>query len=129
MKLPKLNKRGLSLAELLVAVFILAIGVLSAVMFFANAIASTEFANNITIATSHAEHILEEMRTRSSLSNITSTNWSTWGQDDGMITLPSETISVTYTNPLANPLEAAVAIGWTKSGRTSNVTMTTRITK
>lgn len=119
----------MSLAELLVTVFILSVGILSSLMFFVTAMTSTELARDTTTATTHGEYIMEEMKTRSTLSNITATNWSTWIQAEGASTLPAESVSVTYTNSTADPLEIFVAVSWTKKNRTSSVNLTTKMTK
>ena len=120
---------GLSLVELLVTVFVLSVGVLSAIMFYTNAMRATEFARDITLATTHGDYLFEEMQTRPSLSNITGTNWDTWAQTEGIKTLPSETISVTYANATAVPLEVSATVSWEKYERQNNLDLETKITK
>ena len=122
------QKKGLTLVELLIALFVLTVGILSLVLFFSNAINAIEYASDITAATSHAEYILEEMQRRDSLANITATDWTSWAQSEGFVNLPSETINVTFTNATADPLETQARIGWVRDSRQSNVSLMTRIT-
>ena len=125
------NKKiqGVTLPELLIAVFVLSIGILSALMFFTSAMIATETARDMTVATTHAEYTLEEMKDRSTLANITSTNWTSWASTASLATLPSETLTVTIANSSADPLDITVTVGWTKKGRTSNVALRTEIHK
>ncbi len=123
------RKIGFSLAELLMAVFILSIGIVSSLFFFTSALISSEFARDMTEATTHTEHVLEEMKTRSSLSNITGTNWSSWASGQNVFTLPSETLTVAYVNSSADPLDVQATTSWTKKNRTNNVSLRTQVHK
>ncbi len=126
----KLRKpAGMTLAEILIAVFVLSIGILSALMFFTSAMIATETARDMTEATTHAEYTLEEMKTRSSLANITGTNWVSWASGASLNTLPSETVTVTFVNASADPLDITVTVGWTKKGRSNNVALRTEMHK
>ncbi len=123
------NKQGLTLVEVLITVFVLSVGILSTLLFFTNSIISTEYARDLTVATSHSEYILEEMKTRPTLANITSTNWSTWFTGQSVDFLPSETVSVTYVNSASNPLDITAQVSWTKKSRTNSVSLRTKLTK
>lgn len=123
------NKQGLTLVEVLITVFVLAIGILSSLLFFTNAMISTEYARDLTVATTHVEYVLEEIQTRSTLANINGTNWASWFTTQGLNTLPSETVAVTYANAASDPLEVTATITWTKKNKTSNVALTTKFTK
>lgn len=125
----KRKKKGMSLVELLISVFVLSIGILGLMLFFTNAMLSTELAREITVATSHAEYTLEEMKTRSTLANITSTNWVSWYTGQSLNTLNSEALTVTITNTSADPLDITATITWNKRGRTNTVSLTTKIHK
>ena len=125
----KKKPQGLTLAELLIAVFVLSIGILSALMFFTSAMLATETARDTMVATTHAEYTLEEMKTRSSLANITGTNWVSWASSSSINTLPSETVTVTFVNSSADPLDITVTVGWNKKGRSNNVSLRTEIHK
>ncbi len=120
---------GFTLVELLITIFVLAIGITSAILFYTNAMRATEYARDITEATTQAQYIFEEMRTRPSLSNITATNWDTWSQSAGIKSLPSETINVVYANMLADPLDITTTVNWQKYSRQNSVSLRTELTK
>ena len=120
---------GLSLAELLISVFVLSIGILSVLLFYTNTITSVQYARDMTLATTHGEYLLEEIQTRSSLANITDTNWVAWGGEAGLNTLPNESIDVTFADTTADPLEVTTTINWVRNERESNISLTTHITK
>ena len=123
------KNRGLTLPELLLAVFILSVGIVSTLLFFSNAMISTEYARDITVATSHAEYILEEMQTRDSLINITLTDWASWAQNEGLNSLPHETFNVSFTNMLISPIDIETTVSWIRRARTYNVTLTTKLAR
>jgi len=123
------SQNGFSLAELLVTVFVLSIGISSTLLFFTNTIAALQYARDTTMATSHAEHILEEMKTRSSLSNITTTDWETWFNSESLDALPNEAVSVAFADSSADPLEVTATVNWTRNERDNTVNLTTEMTK
>ncbi len=123
------NHKGLTMAELIVAIFILAVSISSVMMFFANARIAEQYARDSTVAASHGEYLLEEMRARTTLANITGTNWVNWTGTKGLNTLPSENISVAYTNSAADPLEITVNVNWTRNARGYIQSLLTRLTK
>ena len=119
----------MTLMELLIAVFVLSVGIVSTLLFFSSAMLSADYAGDITSASTHTEHVLEEMRSRNSLKDITLTDWDSWAQKDALYTLPEENLSVAYTNADADPLEVTVEVGWTKRSRAHKMTMYTTILK
>ena len=120
---------GLTLAELVVTIFVLSLTLVGTLMFFANARLAEQSAKDMTMSTSHAEFILEEMRTRTTLANITSTNWVSWAAGQGLSTLPSESVSAVYTNSASDPLEITVTINWIRNLRNATYSILTRMTK
>lgn len=126
----KYNTKGLTLVEVLVAAFILVVGILSVFLFFTNAMKATQYAQDLTLATSHAENVLEEMKIKSTLAEITGENWTTWAQSQGFNTLPSESTSVSYpAGDSADPLDIQVTVSWTRDGRSNNIVLRTHMTK
>ncbi|MFH1360812.1 MAG: prepilin-type N-terminal cleavage/methylation domain-containing protein [Candidatus Omnitrophota bacterium] len=117
---------GMTLAELLVAMFVIVLGMLSALLFFTNSIKAGEYARDITLATTHAEYILEEMRTTSYSDLVNGDYWSGWVQSEGLNTLPSESV-VILVNAEDDPLAIETTVSWTRDGRTGNVGLTTQI--
>lgn len=125
----KENNGGFTLAELLVATFVLVVGVLSALLFFSNAMNATQYAGDITEASSHGEYVLEEMKTRTTLANIANTDWGAWITGENIYSLPSESMTVAITNAQANPLDISLDVNWTRKSRANNVNLRTRIAK
>ena len=123
------NQREISLAEILVAVFVLSIGILSMLMFFSNALQATEYARDLTVATSHGENVHEEMVTQLTLANITATDWDDWRIAEGYDTLPFEQVSVAYVNALSDPLDITTTVSWIRHERQNNVVLRTQMTK
>ena len=124
-----LDKQGLTMAELIVTIFVLAVALSSVLMFFANARVAEQYASDSTVAVSHTEYMMEEMRARTTLANITGTNWTNWSTVKGLSNLPSETLNVVYTNSAADPLEITLNVGWTRNARAYTYSLLTRMTK
>ena len=118
---------GISLIELLVTVFILSVGIVSTMLFFSNAMISADFARDITTATSHAEYLMEEMQSRSSLFDIINTDWQQWAQTEKLLTLPDEVITVNFPASNTKPLEIEVIVAWNKRAKTNTVSFKTAV--
>ena len=118
---------GISLIELLVTVFILSVGIVSTMLFFSNAMISADFARVITTATSHAEYLMEEMQSRSSLFDIINTDWQQWAQTEKLLTLPDEVITVNFPASNTKPLEIEVIVAWNKRAKTKTVSFKTAV--
>jgi hypothetical protein len=69
------------------------------------------------------------MQSRPTLANITGTNWSAWFTGQTLDKLPSEAVSVGYTNAVANPLEITANVSWIRKARTYRETFVTRMKK
>lgn len=123
------SKSGITLIEVMVSMFILTFAILGALSYFTTAAAATQLAGEMTIATSHAEHILEDMRARSTLADITSADWGAYVTDNNLDTLDNESITVTFADAGADPLNITVAVNWDTATRTHNISLTTEMTK
>ena len=128
MILLKQNK-GFTLVELLLAVFILSVGIVGILLLFSQSILSTEYAWDKTVAVSHAEGVLEAMQLKDSLSEITLTDWKNWAENQGFNTLPGESLTVNFINPSVDPLEIQVTVNWIRKQRKGQVTLKTQMTK
>ena len=115
--------------ELLIAAYILIIGISSTLLLNVNAMTSSQFAWDLTVATTHAENILEEMQLKETLADIMATDWAAWSQQQKLNTLPGETITVQVTDPDADPLDIEVAVEWQRKLRKSNIVLKTKLTK
>jgi hypothetical protein len=123
------NENGLTFAELIVTSFVLVTVVVSSLLFFTNALTASQYSRDVTVATSHADDLFEEMQSRATLANITGTNWSNWLSSQSYDKLPSESLNVVYTNAAADPLEVSAFVAWTRKARTYTETFVTRMTK
>jgi Tfp pilus assembly protein PilV len=116
-----------TLVELLVAAYILLIGICGILALFANTMISSQSAWDMTVATSHAEHVLEEMQTKISLTEIQSIDWDEWAKK--LTTLSQEKIAITFEDPTSDPLDIKVTNTWQSKLRTNTVTLRTKLTK
>ena len=123
------KNKGFTLVELLLAVFILSVGIVGIMAMFSQSILSTEYAWGKTIAVSHAEGVLEAMQLKDTLTEVTTTNWPQWAESQGFNTLPSESLEVVFADPNEDPLEIKVTVNWVHKQRKMQVTLTTRMTK
>jgi prepilin-type N-terminal cleavage/methylation domain-containing protein len=123
------SNRGFTLVELLVVAFILLIGICGILSLFANTMTYTQSAWDLTTATSHAEYLLEEMQSRTTLGELEDIDWNSWAQKQNMNTLPQETFTVTFPNPGSNPLDIEVLDQWQRNSRNSNVVLKTKLIK
>lgn len=121
--------QGMTLVEILVAVFILTVGILGSLLFFARAMTSVSTAKDLTLATAHAESLLEEMRGRSTLINIQQTDWSRWAEAQGFNALPQEKVEVHYDNPGGNPLKVKTKVSWQRASQSGWMALDTEIIK
>ncbi|MBF0504424.1 MAG: prepilin-type N-terminal cleavage/methylation domain-containing protein [Candidatus Omnitrophica bacterium] len=127
--MPLKQIKGFTLVELLVTVYVLLIGICGILSLFVNSLLSTQSAWDITTATTHAQHILEEMQSINTLSGIQLTDWKQWSQKQNLNTLPNETLKVTYSDPPDDPLDIQVVDQWQREGRAHSITLRTKLTK
>ena len=123
------RNKGFTLIELLLAVFILSVGISAVLMLYVSSMLSAATAWDMTVATSNAEHVLEEMQARDSLADIVNTDWPQWAQDRGLNTLPAETLSVAFADPTGDPLNIQIIASWERKSRTNQIILKTRLTK
>lgn len=122
-RMMRLSDRAFTLPELLIAAVILAVALSGLLMLFINCILLNESNRNLTVATSHGEYILEEIRGAgfSGLeAQIVNNNGTPagWDLDAGQIqsqynltALADETIS-TWVTQSGNPLGVSVQVSW-----------------
>ena len=127
MTMPK--AKGFTLVELLLAVFILSVGIGAMLMLFSHSLSMSEIAWQRTQATAHAEFILEEMQLRESLQDIVRTDWQKWAIEEKLLTLPKEAVVVEFTDPKNDPLDIEVIINWERNNRASHLALATKLTK
>src|SRR5690242_9923053 len=120
-----LQKKGFTLVELLIAVFILSVSIAGVLLLFTQSILSTEYAWDKTTATNHAEGILEEMQLRETLSEVVNTDWIGWAEKQGFNILPQESVEIHFEDPAADPLDIQVTVKWIRKLRKSQVSLRT----
>ena len=94
---------------------------------------SSEAAYSRTVALQDANRVIEAMRNLAASgtfpTNVTGT-YSDGGTVSGFSNLTSETVTVSYANSSANPLDATVTVSWSENGvRTVSTSLRTYITQ
>ncbi|MEW6100756.1 MAG: prepilin-type N-terminal cleavage/methylation domain-containing protein [Candidatus Omnitrophota bacterium] len=118
-----MNKKGFTLAELLIAVGILAVAILGLLALFVNVMLMNESNYNLVTAVNDAQFVLEQMRP------IAYDDLDDYSPPD-FINLQNETESVTVSNPPGGSIaEITVTIGWTERNRNRNFQLSTRFVK
>ena len=128
-RIKRLRNKGFTFIELLLAVFILSVGISAVLMLYTGSMLSAAAAWDMTVATSNAEHMLEEMQARDSLADIVNTDWPRWAQDQGLNALPKETFGVAFADPASDPLNIQITVNWQRQLRTNQIILKTRLTK
>ena len=128
-RIKRLQNKGFTFIELLLAVFILSVGISAVLMLYTSSMLSAANAWDMTMATSNAEHMLEEMQARGSLADIVNTDWPQWAADHGLNTLPAEALSIAFADPASDPLNIQITVSWQRQLRTSQIILKTRLTK
>ena len=120
---------GLTLVELLIAVFVLTVGISGILLFFVQSMASSQQAWEYSQAAMHADYILEDIQARPSISEIMSVNWTSWAQEENLNSLSEEQVAVEFPQAKADWLEILVNITWKHKDRPQNFEVKTSITK
>jgi prepilin-type N-terminal cleavage/methylation domain-containing protein len=115
--------RGFTLAELLVTVGILSIVVTSLMSLFVYSVLLNESNNNLTIAATDAQYVMEQIK------GLTYDNIDSY-TPPALSNLNAETIPSPTVTEIANGLkEITVNVNWTERGRNRNVSLSTRIAR
>lgn len=129
------NNSGFTLLELMIGAAVLIIALVGLIAAYIGCFALNESAKNLTIATNHAQCVMEEIRDRNITSNITQEDWAAWAAADppdggGCNTLDAEIVQISYpSGTTINPLEILVTISWSDRGRTKNIQAVTLLTE
>lgn len=123
------RKNAVTLVELLIAVFILTAGIAGTLLLYVNSLLASELAWDMTVATTHAEHLLEEMQQRPTSQEILNQDWEQWARQEGLITLPNEKVSVDFSDPGDNPLDIHVSINWERKKIPNRIVLRTKLLK
>ena len=123
------TNKGFTLIEVLISAYILLIGIGGTLLFYINSMNYAQFAWDSTVATTHAQYILEEMQNQTDLSTIISTDWDDWAKKQHLSTLPGETFQVLYADPSANPLAIQVIDQWQRKNSPGKISLATIMTR
>jgi type II secretory pathway pseudopilin PulG len=110
------QNKAFSLVELLLTALILAYSLSVILSTYNNSLTLNNASRNVTIATSHAQYIMESIRNTSFTSIATNIASGTWNWNamtiatQGLAALNNESIVVTSTG--TNPLTISVTINW-----------------
>ena len=123
------TNHGLTLVELLIAVFVLTVGISGILLFFVQSMASSQQAWEYSQAAMHTDYILEDMQARPSISEVMGVNWTSWAQVENLNSLPEELVAVEFPQVKADWLEILVNISWMHKDRPQNFEVKTSIKK
>jgi hypothetical protein len=132
------NKKGLTLSELMLAAAILAFVLSGLLLVFVNCFFLNDANRNLSVASSHAEFVLEQIKNQSFTSYsliagaIASGTWdltaSQINASTALEALSNESITVTYTNVSSDLMNVVVEVHWQdRRQRERNITFETRI--
>jgi prepilin-type N-terminal cleavage/methylation domain-containing protein len=124
-----LHAKGFTLIEVLVAAYVLLIGICAMLSLFTFSLASAEAAWDRTLATSHGEQVLEAMQRTSTLADIVSMDWNQWAKEQHVFALPQERLEVSFSDPHRDPLAIKVLIQWQRKLRVNTSFIETQLTK
>jgi type II secretory pathway pseudopilin PulG len=114
MRKKRLGKNGFSLAELLLAAGLLAFAISGILALFISCIFLNEGSRNTTLATSHAQYALEDLK-NTSFGSIVSFSWDSEAiSNKGLQPLNNESLSCTVSGSF--PKSIAVTVNWQDRG-------------
>lgn len=124
----KSQVKAFTLIEALFAMTILALGVIALLALFGNVIFLNTANRNLTVATTHAEYILEATRNKN-FSTIQNQAWDSAAIAAlGLTPLDTESISLTKTG--TDPLDVIATVSWQDRGLINrSISMETLITE
>lgn len=130
-----MKKSGFTLLELMIGAAVLILALVGLIAAYIGCFSLNESARNLTIATNHAQCVMEEIRDRNLTFNIIQQNWTTWAalnppSGGGCNSLDNEIITVNYpSGTSANPLQILVTVNWTEKSRQKSTQLVTLLTE
>ena len=127
-------KKAFSLVQIMIAILIMGIAFSSIILTFISCCVLSEFNKSLTIASSHAQYIMEEKKNLASTSagfnslvneSLTKVDI----EDKGLDSLNSENITVTVKNVTSDLKNITVEVFWKDFNRDRNITLNTKIAR
>jgi|TARA_B100000315_G_C14459369_1_gene533023 hypothetical protein len=127
-------RKGFTLTELLLAVGFLVFALSSSLILFANCILLNEYNRSLSIAASHAQYVMEEIKDTNFSSvktNIDNGNWD-WDTSDiaakGLSSLGGESIDANESGTSSELLNVTITVNWqARNGRARSTFLETLI--
>ena len=127
-------KKAFSLVQIMIAILIMGIAFSSIILTFISCYVLSEFNKSLTIASSHAQYIMEEKKNLASTSagfnslvneSLTKVDI----EDKGLGSLNSENITLIVKNVTSDLKNITVEVFWKDFNRDRNITLNTKIAK
>ena len=135
------KNNAFTLLEVLISGTVLAVVLLGVLSGYVSCLNINDISRSTTIASEDARQVIEQMRSFAvtSLTTITSQDWTAWAAANGLNTLDSEQITVTYVendpakdadaDPLnEDPLEVTVTVTWQDKSRARSLSLSSLVT-
>lgn len=125
------RSEGFTLIEVMISMMVFAIAIAALAGFYIGTARLGESGRNLTQAMNDVRVVAEAMRDLSTggLAVVTATDWTAWAQANGLRSLQNETVTVTYGNPAADPLQVSVQVAWQEGARPRSASMDTLVTR
>ena len=123
------HKNGFTLVELLIAVMILSVTISGVLLLYVTSMVSSQLAWDKTVATTHAQYVLEEAQTHDTIEKVKQFNWQGWAKVQRLNTLPEEKIDVALKDLSPRLLDVAVTVRWERNARAHEVLLKTKLAK
>ncbi|MBI3333502.1 MAG: type II secretion system protein [Candidatus Omnitrophica bacterium] len=127
----RMGREGFTLVEVMAAMMVFAVVMVGLAGVFLGVARLGESSRHLNRAMADARTVLDAIRdgSASGLAGVTGTNWTTWSQVNGLTSLPSEAVTVTYVNQAADPLSVTIQVSWLERGRTKRAAVDTVVTR
>jgi type II secretory pathway pseudopilin PulG len=132
-----LSSKAFTMIEIMISIMFLSIVLLGIISGYMNCLRLNELSRSTTIATEDARRVIEQMRSdaMTTLSDITTVDWTAWAAANGLNSLTAEQIAVGYVdrdgtgNALDDdPLEVSIVVSWKDGQRARSLILASLIT-
>ena len=123
------NRSGFTLLEIVVAMGIFGITLVSSIAAVSQMHLLQETGRNLSVASFHAQTVIEQVRLQAdtSIETASGINWTTWAGTNGCNVLANETVSVSFTPVTSNLTEVIVNVAWNTKDHPMTYQVVTRL--